>query len=84
MNENQCGFRYGRSIAIAAQIEVRMNEDVCNYKKRGDIRGVNVAEEDEKPVCEIDRFGEQYPRVSKPESWMLLERYNLRGSCWKR
>ena len=39
LDENQCGFRCGRSTADMAQIVVRMDEDVCDYRKKGRGRG---------------------------------------------
>ena len=79
LDENQCGFRCGRSTADVAQIVVRMNEDVCDYRKRGESRGVDVAEEEERPVARLLDLEKAYPRVNKPALWMLLERYGLRG-----
>ena len=34
MDDNQCGFRKGRSTADATQMMVRMQEDVCDYRKK--------------------------------------------------
>ena len=81
LDENQCGFRCGRLTADVAQIVVRMNEDVCDYWKRGEIRGVNVAVEEERPVARLLDLEKAYQRVYKPALWMLLERYGLRGGC---
>ena len=73
LDENQCGFRCGRSTADVAQIVVRMDEDVCDFRKRGEIRGVNVAEEEEKPVARLLDWGKRI-RVS------VSQRY---GCCWR-
>ena len=53
LDKNQCGFRCGRSTANTAQIVVRMNEDVCDNRKRGQIKGLNVAEEEKRPVARL-------------------------------
>ena len=79
LNENQCGFKCGRSTADVTQIVVRMNKDVSDYWKRGEIRGVNVAEEEESPVTRLLDLEKVYLRASKPALWKLLEKYGLRG-----
>ena len=81
MDESQCGFRSGRSTADVAQIVIRMNEDVCDYRKRRMQEGVNVANEDDRAVARLLDLEKAYPRVSKPGLWMLLERYGLNGKC---
>ena len=48
-------------------------------QEKGEIRGLNVAEEEERPVVRLLHLEKPYPRVSKPALWMLLERYGLRG-----
>jgi len=81
MDENQCGFRRGRSTADVAQIVVRMNEDVSDYDRRRELGVANGINEDERPVARLLDLEKAYPRVSKPGLWMLLERYGLNGKC---
>lgn len=80
LDENQSGFRKGRSTADAAQMMVRMNEDVVDYRKRMNAQG-NVVNEDERPVARLLDLRKAYPRVSKPALWLLLERYGMKGKC---
>ena len=79
MDENQCGFREKRSTADVSQIVVRMKEDVDDYVKRKERMGVDVWNENERPVARLLDLEKAYPRVSKPALWMLLERYGMNG-----
>ena len=82
LDENQAGFRKGRSTADVVQIMMRMQEDVTDCKRRvneGE-EGEDVSE-DEWPYARLLDLRKAYPRVSKPALWMLLERYGLKGRC---
>ena len=74
LDDNQAGFRTGRSTADV----VRMEEDVEDCKRR-----VNDVNEYEWPVARLLDLRKAYPRVSKPALWMLLERYGMNGNAWK-
>ena len=82
LDENQAGFRKGRSTADVVQMMVRMNEDVGDCKKRvreyEDERRMN---DEEWPSARLLDLRKAYPRVNKPALWMLLERYGLNGRC---
>ena len=76
LDDNQAGFRAGRSTADVVQVMVRMEEDVSDCMRR-----VNDVNEYEWPVARLLDLRKAYPRVSKPALWMLLERYGLKGKC---
>ena len=67
LDDNQAGFRTGRSTADV----VRMEENVEDCKRR-----VN---EYEWPVARLLDLRKAYQRVSKPALWMLLERHGMNG-----
>ena len=77
MDDNQAGFRSGRSTADATQMMVRVQEDAEDLKRRreragGDRGGV-------KPAARLLDLRKAYPRVNKPGLWRLLERCGLEG-----
>ena len=76
LDENQAGFRAGRSTAGVVQMMVRMEEDVEDCKRRVD--DVNAYEW---PTARLLGLRKAYPRVSKPALWGLLERYAMKGKC---
>ena len=80
LDENQAGFRKGRSTADVVQMMVRMQEDVEDDKRRENV-GRNVRNEEEWPCARMLDLRKAYPRVSKPALWMLLERYGMKGRC---
>ena len=77
MDENQWGFREGRSTADVTQVIVRMKEDADGYAKMG-IMGREAKEENDRMVARLLDLEKAYPGVSKPALWMLLERYGLK------
>ena len=77
MNENQWGFREGRSTANVTQVIVRMKEDAD--AKRVGRTGGEAREENDRMVARLLDLEKAYPRVSKPASWILLQRYGLKG-----
>ena len=82
LDENQAGFRRGRSTADVVQMMVRMQEDVDDCKRRVQEYGREERmEESEWPCARLLDLRKAYPRVSKPALWMLLERYGLKGRC---
>ena len=76
LDDNQAGFRSGRSTADVVQMMVRVQEDVDDCRRR-----VNDASECEWPVAKLLDLRKAYPRVSKPGLWSLLERYGMNGKC---
>ena len=59
---------------------VRINEDVCDMKRRVNEYDVNMNENDW-PVARLLDLRKAYPRVNKPALWSLLERCGLNGHC---
>ena len=76
LDDNQAGFRAGRSTADATQIMMRLQEDGVDLRKRGG--GVGFV-----PSARLLDLRKAYPRVNKAALWMLLERYGLNG-CFLR
>jgi len=84
LDENQSGFRKGRSTADAVQVMIRMQEDVVDWKRRVNeserVNGRGPEEVQEHcPMARLLDLQKAYPRVSKPGMWKVLERYGLRG-----
>ena len=67
LDENQAGFRTGRSTADATQIIVRVQEDMADYQKRR-TQQPEKAEERPNKVMEARLLDleKAYPRVNKP------------------
>ena len=61
MNENQWGFREGRSTADVTHEIVRMNEDVDDYAKRVGRTGGEAREENDKMVWGLLDLEKAYP-----------------------
>ena len=76
LDDNQAGFRSGRSTADVVQMMVRMQEDVEDCMRR-----VDEVSEHEWPVARLLDLRKAYPRVSKPALWGLLGKYGMKGKC---
>ena len=63
LDDNQNGFRPGRSTADATQIFIRMQEDVSDLMRR---RGAADADGENDPQARLLDLRKAYPRVSKP------------------
>ena len=74
LDENQAGFRQGRSTADATQIFVRIQEDVKVVRNMEEIS--NEREERKEMAILLD-LKKAYPRVSRPILWAVLEKYRL-------
>ena len=81
MDDNQSGFRTGRSTGDAAQVLIRMQEDVDDYRRRLGDRYEEVRQSDRWPEARLLDLRKAYPRVSKPALWGLLERCGLSGKA---
>ena len=78
LDENQAGFRRGRSTADVVQIMGRIQEDVEDCRKRWEAAGEEWIV-DEQPEARLLDLRKAYPRVNRPAMWQLLERYGLEG-----
>ena len=79
LDDSQSGFRMGRSTEDAAQILIRMQEDVEDYRWRLGDRYGEIKDSSRWPEARLLDLRKAYPRVSKPALWGLLERCGLRG-----
>ena len=79
LDDSQPGFRIGRSTGDAAQILIRMQEDVEDYRRRLGDRYREIRDSDRWPEARLLDLRKAYPPVSKPALWGLLERCGLRG-----
>ena len=75
LDENQDGFRIGRSTADAAQICVRLHEEAWLY--------VNESNSTEPwtPVATLLDIKKAYPRVNRPILWNMLRKYGMKEEC---
>ena len=80
LDDNQSGFRAGRSTADSTQIMVRMQEDSTDLRKRMEATG-NVMERDDECVAVLLDLRKAYPRVNKPALWAVLDRYGMGETC---
>ena len=78
LDENQSGFRAGRSTADATQILVRITEDTNDLIKRRTLRN-KPANKPTDPEARLLDLCKAYPRVSKPALWEILRRYGMKG-----
>ena len=76
LDDNQAGFRSGRSTADVTQVMMRVQEDAEDLKRR---REEAWEEEGVKPAGRLLDLRKAYPRVNKPALWRLLRRYGLEG-----
>ena len=77
LEENQQGFRRGRSIADAAQIFIRINEEMDNIKRnRVSLEGKR--EEMDDPVAILTDITKAYPRVNRIMLWHILDMWGMK------
>ncbi len=76
LDDDQAGFRQGRSTADATQVMMRLQEDAVDLKKRGGGGGGGAVS----PSARLLDLRKAYPRVNKTALWRLLERYGLNGN----
>ena len=70
LGENQHGFRPGRSTADAAQIVIRMNEELQARTPRTE----------DKPKAILLDIKKAYPRVNKGILWAMLKKYGVQAN----
>ena len=80
LDDEQAGFRKGRSTADVTQIMVRIQEDVKDLKKRMAAVGEEM-EDDEKPMARLLDLRKAYPRVNKHVMWTILKKYGMGERC---
>ena len=74
LDENQAGFRQGRSTADATQIVLGIQEDVKVVRYMEEIS--NDGEERKEMAILLD-LKKAYPRVIRPIFWAIMEKYRL-------
>ena len=77
LDDDQQGFRKGRSTADASQMMWRLREDAADLERRRE--GKEVDDKDKLTARLLD-LRKAYPRVNKPALWRPLERYGLNGN----
>ena len=78
MDDDQSGFRKGRSTADVTQVMYRIQEDVEDLQKRIHAAGGTFLDED-KPTARLLDLKKAYPRVNKYALWEILKKYGLQG-----
>ena len=81
-DDNQNGFRPGRSTADATQIGMRIEDETEDLRKRRRQRGEEEEQETDTVAVLLD-LRKAYPRVNKPVLWAILERCGMEGNCLK-
>ena len=80
MDDNQSGFKKGRSTADVTQVMYRIQEDVEDLQKRIHAAGETFPE-DKRPTARLLDLRKAYPRVNKHALWSILKKYGIRGNC---
>lgn len=76
LDDDQAGFRRGRSTADATQIMIRIQEDATDLRRRMETSGFQI-DEDQMPAARLLDLRKAYPRVNKPALWAILSKYGL-------
>ena len=76
LDEEQAGFRKGRSTADVTQIMIRIEEDTADLRRRIIASGQEIPEDD-MPAARLLDLRKAYPRVNKFAMWKILEKYGL-------
>ena len=77
LEENQQGFRRGRSTADAAQIFIRINEEMDNIKRNRASLGRDREEMDD-PVAILTDITKAYPRANRVMLWHILDLWGMK------
>ena len=76
LDEEQAGFRKGRSTADVTQLIYRIQEDAYDLRKRKEAEGIAIVE-DEKPAARLLDLRKAYPRVNKFAMWEILKKCGM-------
>ena len=77
LDDNQTGFRSGRSTADAAQMFIRLNEEWERMYENKERTTGQQQESENDPVATLLDITKAYPRLNKPFLWHLLERKKI-------
>ena len=75
-DDDQSGFRKGRSTADATQVMIRIHEDATDLRRRMEAQGQRQDPETV-PVARLLDLRKAYPRVNKPALWGILTKYGM-------
>ena len=76
LDDDQCGFRKGRSTCDVTQMMVRMREETVDLKRRMEQNNTPMDREDE-PVAKLLDLRKAYPRVNRPALWGILQKCGI-------
>ena len=79
MDDDQAGFRKGRSTCDVTQVMYRIQEDVEDLQRRIHAGG-ETFQEDNRPTARLLDLKKAYPRVNKYALWEILKKYGLEGN----
>ena len=80
LDDNQAGFRKGRSTADVTQLMLRIWEDTEDLRDRIVAEGGQINKED-LPAARLLDLRKAYPRVNKYALWKILEMYGMGEKC---
>ena len=72
LDEEQAGFRKGRSTADVTQVMMQIQEDTVDLCRKREAAG-KILEEDDKPAARLLGLRKVYPWVNKCAMWHILE-----------
>ena len=76
LDDDQSGFRKGRSTCDVTQIMVRIQEDTDDLRKRL-VKDGRPMEAENEPVARLLDLRKAYPRVNRPALWGILQKYGI-------
>ena len=76
LDDDQAGFRKGRSTADITQVLIRIQEDTVDLRRRKEQQGETIVDGEE-PVARLLDLRKAYPRVNRPALWGILKKYGM-------